>query len=91
MIRPSLDDTLFPVNRPHPCKPAAWNVIIGDYYYEYHYNLIANQVASVHARKWIGFTYIRRHDAIALGLLKKSSGTYVNGAIIVMLYIHSFD
>ena len=30
----------------------------------------------------------RRHDAIALGLLKKSCGTYVNGAIIVMLYTH---
>ena len=35
-IRPSFVDTLFPVNRPHPCKPAAWNVIIGDYYYECH-------------------------------------------------------
>ena len=27
-IRPSFVDTLFPVNRPHPFKPAAWNVII---------------------------------------------------------------
>ena len=35
-IRPSFVDTLFPVLRPHPCKPAEWNVIIGDYYYEYH-------------------------------------------------------
>ena len=32
----SFVDTLFPVNRPHPYKPAAWNVIIGDYCYEYH-------------------------------------------------------
>ena len=29
-IRLSFVDTLFPVNRPHPCKPAVWN----DYYYE---------------------------------------------------------
>ena len=35
-VRPSFVDTLFPVNRPHPGKPAAWNVIIVDYYYEYH-------------------------------------------------------
>ena len=35
-IRPSFVDTLSPVNRLHPCKPATWNVIIGDYYYEYH-------------------------------------------------------
>ena len=35
-VRPSFVDTLFLVNRPHPGKPAAWNVIIVDYYYEYH-------------------------------------------------------
>ena len=33
-IRPSFVDTLFRVNRLHPCKPAAWNVIIDDYYYD---------------------------------------------------------
>ena len=43
------------------------------------------------ARKWIRFTYkrpVRRYDTIALGLLKKSRSTYVNGVIIAMLYIH---
>ena len=53
--------------------------------------MISNQVASMHARKWIGFTYKRASEdtiTIALGLLKKSCGTYVNGAIIVMLYTH---
>ena len=33
-------------------------------------------------------TSVRRYDAIALGLLKKSCGTYENGAIISMLYNH---
>ena len=33
-------------------------------------------------------TSVRRYDTIALGLLKKSHGTYVNGAIIAMLYTH---
>ena len=33
-------------------------------------------------------TSVRRYDTIALGLLKKSRGTYVNGAIIAMLYTH---
>ena len=28
------------------------------------------------------------NDAIALGLLKNSCGTYVNGAIIVVIYTH---
>ena len=44
------------------------------------------------ARKWIGFTYKRASEdttlTIVLGLLKKSRGTYVNGAIIAMLYTH---
>ena len=31
---------------------------------------------------------VRRYDTIALGLLKKSRGTYVNGAIIAKLYTH---
>ena len=34
------------------------------------------------------YTNVRRYDAIAPGLLKKSCGTYVNGAIIAMLYTH---
>ena len=34
------------------------------------------------------YTSVRRYDAIALGLLKKSCGTYVNGAITAILYTH---
>ena len=33
-------------------------------------------------------TSVRRYDTIALGLLKKSHGMYVNGAIIAMSYTH---